>query len=122
MEATEFRIGNIIEYWIDTDNLGWQICRLDHQDLKRLSEQPDSFKHEHRFVELTEEILLKCGFDKLNNKFMFDNLRWHIEKPCNYDGFLFCEGFKVLTEKIKYLHQLQNLYFALTNEELEINL
>ena len=34
-------------------------------------------------------------------------------------GFVFCDGYSVITEKIQYIHQLQNLYFALTGEELE---
>lgn len=41
MEAKELRIGNYLEYFIETDNLGWQPTKIDWQDLKRLSEQPE---------------------------------------------------------------------------------
>lgn len=76
-------------------------------------------------IPLTREILLKCGFEQSE---------WD-----NYSTFrnLFCQegsivislknkyieiGDLTLDFKIKHLHQLQNLYFALTNEELKINL
>jgi hypothetical protein len=71
-------------------------------------------------IPLTEEWLLKFGFAQINNRFTLENFRFHIEKPCNYHGFLFCENHIVITDKIKHVHQLQNLYFALTGEELTI--
>ena len=71
-------------------------------------------------IPLTEEILLKFGFeDKSKSKnFYLGNFRFHISKPANYDGFIFCDGYDVITDRIKYVHQLQNLYFALTGEGL----
>ena len=69
-------------------------------------------------IPLTEEWLLNFGF-KLNGiNYELPNFRFHINKPLNYDGFVFCDNYNVITEKIKYVHQLQNLYFALTGEEL----
>ena len=77
-------------------------------------------------IELTEDILLKCGFVKKNKKNEYFELDEWItlteeiseEKPVSFDfrcknTYLTC---------ISYLHQLQNLYFALTQTELEINL
>ena len=82
-------------------------------------------------IELSPEILDKCGFEiggydmlfwskgnfelaGLNwadagiEEYQFVNFRWNDGK----DGIL----------QIHYLHQLQNLYFTLTGEELQINL
>lgn len=59
-------------------------------------------------ISLTEEILLKCGFEKTKE---IDS--WELK------GFGFVD---ISTPQCKYLHQLQNLYFALTGEELTINL
>lgn len=75
-------------------------------------------------IPITPEILEKCGFEywtldhdctdpkdaywvhkKL--KFSINNLSWKVQK---------------LNVSVKYLHQLQNLYFSLTGEELIINL
>lgn len=68
-------------------------------------------------IPLTEEILLKCGFLKCNfTENHYDTKGMKIWK-CN-DMFL-CDKNGVV---IKSLHQLQNLYFALTNQELKIEL
>ena len=82
-------------------------------------------------IELSEEILLKCGFEKRqqtnsSNFFTFgfgDNpitRDWIIVIKYFKDEnkFFYNNGFHI----IKHLHQLQNLYFALTNEELTVNL
>ena len=62
-------------------------------------------------IPLTEDILLDLR-KKLKSFFDY-NL---INDENNY--FLFFNGFRIY---IKYLHQLQNLYFALTSNELEFN-
>lgn len=74
---------------------------------------------------LTPEILEKCGF---NYKELNHNKIWI--KSLNVFGFsinlyvhdekIFFSPFELNWEiEIKYLHQLQNLYFALTGTELE---
>lgn len=72
-------------------------------------------------IPLTEEWLLKFGFSEKLGNWELPNFRFHINKPMNFDGFLFCEGYSVTTDKIQFVHQLQNLYFALTGEELILN-
>jgi len=72
-------------------------------------------------IPLTEEILLKCGAKKT-------------DKEDSFGGFIIYypngNGMRIknnewsnqhITVKIEFLHQLQNLYFALTNEELTFN-
>lgn len=71
-------------------------------------------------IPLTEEWLFKLGFELNGCNFELPNFRFHITKPANYDGFLFCDGCSVITEKIQYVHQLQNLYFCLTGAELTV--
>lgn len=67
-------------------------------------------------IPLTEEILLKVGFEKYNDwfdyrlgkfwlKYITDDTNWQIE--CG----------QIIID-VLYLHQLQNLYFALTGQEL----
>jgi hypothetical protein len=66
--------------------------------------------------------------------FIMETEIWTNIKDCNYDIRIFEEIGHVLfsldkysnslkvSDSTKHLHQLQNLYFALTNEELNINL
>lgn len=67
-------------------------------------------------IPLTEEWLFKFGF----HKYKGDNIDFFLndfETACNME-LLFWKGNRI--KNIKYVHQLQILYFALTNEELTI--
>lgn len=68
-----------------------------------------------RYISLTEEWLLKFGF-KFNgdSKFWIDKLCLHTKDNELY--ILYDQG-RVF---IQYVHQLQNLYFALCGAELEL--
>ena len=88
-------------------------------------------------IPLTEEMLLKCGFvvtDKLpnnilsidlgNDTILFEDLscdrmyiRYYNEEN-NFDDF----DCMSIPQDIHSLHQLQNLYFALTGQELNVEL
>jgi len=77
-------------------------------------------------IQLTHEILEKCGFN-FNESIRHWAITWgtngvhFIKKDEHYTGFSFQLGshhYKVIDN----LHELQNLYFALTGEELTINL
>lgn len=79
-------------------------------------------------IPLTEEWLIKFGFEKTYDEFVYDkaNLRieyiiWADDEPewklKRFYGNTFSSH---STIKTNYVHQLQNLYFALTNEELTI--
>jgi hypothetical protein len=78
-------------------------------------------------IPLTEELLLRFGFYKVKNSssrysyrdgnWLFNNF-WITEefKPCieNYKD----NCMDIIGMKLHFVHQLQNLYFALTGEEL----
>lgn len=73
---------------------------------------------------LTEEILLERGFHESDFGYFIlrydDNDSYLSYKRNNLE---LCRGMQTTANsKIKYLHQLQNLYFALTGEELDIDL
>lgn len=75
-------------------------------------------------IPLTEDILLKCGFEceiatKYNIRYTHANAEfgydWNIDRGWRmryFDRHIKCE----------YFHQLQNLFYALTGEELSINI
>jgi hypothetical protein len=70
---------------------------------------------------LTEEWLIKVGFIKLDSEGYFYIHEYNM-------GFKVSEDLKMVAwnnlhldgVKIEYLHQLQNLFYAITNEELTI--
>jgi hypothetical protein len=119
MKASELRINNLVNYKIvdelDERKEWFEPCEIDAVDLQVI----DS---DYQPIPLTEEWLLKFGFEKSDN-----NFDWYIKD--NYcvsflkelDLIVFKIKFQTVDIcKIKYVHQLQNLYFALTNEELTL--
>jgi hypothetical protein len=68
-------------------------------------------------IPLTEEWLLKFGFEWKNHGLHKDN--WVI-RQFGGDWTIFLSNEKYNFDiKLCYVHQLQNLYFALTGEELK---
>jgi hypothetical protein len=82
-------------------------------------------------IPLTSEIMIGCGFKKHKNSNEYWS-HWHLKNGWRISGALHNEPSAGVEAAIfywsdkyisvKYLHQLQNLYFSLTGEELEINL
>lgn len=123
MKANELRTGN----WVtDSEHLKGDF-------------QVKSIREEHIFqgdwwinldiirpIELTEELLLKFGFEPhvgayLNNVFKKVPFSFTCLKDTGWNLMIesFLGGYS-LKSQIQYVHQLQNLYFALTGEELEL--
>ena len=72
-------------------------------------------------IPLTEEWLIKFGFRK--TWFGYDIISTGIEiEPLENEDYTICINANEyhIGENFKYVHQLQNLYFALTNKELEL--
>jgi len=70
-------------------------------------------------IPLSEDILLKCGFEKHKHDiryYQYGSLKLKV----NEKGFKFQYGESI--SYYHYLHQIQNLYFILNNSELKINL
>ena len=133
MEAKELRIGNIVA---DKDN---DIFELSGFYLYQLSIEQNTkgIITSHKPIILTEEWLLKLGFEPI-----YDYYKIQIQKDDgggNSDYFISVDTgmdnesneFTIqlvsgegdwFTSKNKYVHQLQNLYFALTGEELTIKI
>jgi hypothetical protein len=112
MNANDFRIGNIITEGDDKGPVTvWGI-------------KPDSRNHVMvndceieiiNPVKLTEDWINKLGFKWTPASQTFWNREWHIAK----EGFVYF--FKVggtRKVRINHVHQLQNLYYSLTGNEL----
>lgn len=127
MKPTELRIGNILDF----EGMYSIIKEIDSQGVSVfINETKEDIwidLSQSTPVPLTEEILLKCGFGKIQNIYQRHNQV--LLEPTVNNSFIVkfwtisisrAEPIYHNNLTIKYLHQLQNLYFALTGEELEI--
>jgi DNA polymerase III psi subunit len=114
MKANELRIGN--KFYLPNGKIG----TITYHEIRLLTISQD--KPNYKPIPLTEEILLKCCVRKDTKEFLFkvlDGYNWIEEKNGEYLWFINRFDFH-LKAPLKYLHQLQNLYFALTGEELVV--
>lgn len=151
MKSDELRIGNWIEFKNPVGSkyvkvMGMQINKLsivyDYKEFKDISS--NSFSP----ISLTEDIFLKCGFTKqIGYCFRFKNV--HITESCieigwndNKDNkpqyYVYLRNFNtdkslpggvrlpddlvIVRNDLMYLHELQNLFFFITGNELSISL
>lgn len=114
MKATELRIGN----WVSIGNKDQTIDLHIQFDFDEGGWYVDDMNIDNvRPIPLTEEWLVKLGvplgFETFSNNYMIEDT---IDAYCvrlSYDV-----GMSKFIAETKYVHQLQNLYFALTGEEL----
>ena len=84
------------------------------------------FESEIYPIELTEEMILKCGFTRKETSLVFVfqmpefNATIQIWNGNEYASI--CRsGIAAYRFECKYLHQLQNIYFSLTGKELDVS-
>lgn len=138
MTANELRIGNLV----DLGNRIAKVIEIGHLAcvVVDLEETQDTLEDYERTkpIPLTEEWLLKLGFEKIENKL---SESWYELKYLSNEhepmitswvsilintetwSCVICDEFPEeiganTKTKIEYVHQLQNLYFALVGEEL----
>lgn len=108
MKATELRIGNHI---LKNGKLHYVSYKTIRDIISQSVDDTDVYEP----IQITEERLLKFGFiDRGLGDFRRSWLHLIRNSSTSFETNCFFV-------KIKYLHQLQNLYFALTGEELTIN-
>jgi hypothetical protein len=106
MKANELRIGNyILLQGVTKPTQVWIIDTTEQSTRTKASP-----------IQLTEEWLLKFGFGWKN--FAFRNGTFTVRFQKEFYVYLSIEGVRPIQIKLDYVHQLQNLYFALTGEEL----
>jgi hypothetical protein len=122
MKAKELRIGNFINYRIEDkfdERKEWlEVSEIDAIDLQCID---DIY---YSPIPITKEWLIKFGFKKNNRAYKLSNFgKFIFFEQLNSFGFYPAGLLNSLIrmDNLKSVHQLQNLYFALTGEELEIN-
>lgn len=115
IEARELRINSY--YKIDKSvSIDQNVFKLDLTDIRANKNICKLINP----IPLTPEWLLKLGFKK-NEDYLqeevYENENFQLTNEC--DNGWFCGNEETHLE-IKYVHQLQNLYHALTGKELEL--
>lgn len=142
LECTDLRIGNWIKYEdkpvqvVQLSSL-MILCQRDENQFL-VNCEPKVFQP----IELTENVLLKIGF---KNEKRMSSVLYYLDYEINEDEYIrvryimynskaspllkitspspiIFENYELTKRGIKYLHQLQNAYFILTGEELEVEL
>ena len=123
MKANELRIGNFVKsttmnyecvvYGILNDRL----VAVTYPSGVTASEYPEQLAP----VQLTEDLLLRAGFENSKRTDKCFEKGTNVIVSTADDKFRFVMGnfvAQLVLREIEYVHQLQNLYFALTGEEL----
>lgn len=148
IDAKDLKCNNYLQYYIGEEGCEWEFTKIDAQDILWCESKNENFNKVHKPIPITEEWLKNFGFQDANNtKEETKNptlgywLSWHIEiekediridknkkdvtryfitlaKWEKEECFIYSRGY--MNIRIKHVHQLQNLYFALTGKELQV--
>jgi len=130
IQASELRIGNYLSDF--QDRLVKVNAIREHGIRCRYNRRDTGEEHSSLYdcsnlspIPLTPEILEKCGFEKRGKNGYYGNGKGNLLYIDISNNSLLQAGaydsWAILTTKLQHLHQLQNLYYALTGEELIYN-
>ena len=111
--ANELRLGNLLQ-------LDGRWVMVDGQVIRDITSVPGEAKRYER-IPLTAAVLARCGFRDGSIR-VSNDVGWafKLEIVKGGDMVLAVEEY-ALPVGCKYLHQLQNLFYALTGEELNVS-
>jgi len=127
MEITpnQIRTGNLFEHFVglNGEHFDWLHTALDWQDIRMCEENKEAFNRHHYPIELSEFWLEYFSFEAVDDDGLWghpDNELFQIQ--CEYlqepNSFAHVWDTAFTDAPLKYVHQLQNLYFSLTGIEL----
>lgn len=125
ISSKDLMIGN----WVEWDNEAKYIIKGIGNKGARFENDHGQYRIYNRInpIPLTPEILEKCGFVK---KGEWAVLNFPVRAGIRFYNFNYAECDLIQDDKfiafknshIKYLHQLQNLFYCLCGKELDVNL
>lgn len=127
VKPQELRIGNYVSF-------GGAICtvtEIEKDNFRAIDSHGNNWKNTFSALEglpLTEQHLLDFGFEQdgyemldwVKNGLCFTGINWADKDFPEYQFLNFMVNEDTIIS-IHYVHQLQNIYFALTGQELTIN-
>lgn len=128
METKELRVGNLVS--VRTSHVA-SIHTIEEASVRVISIQSEfpnqksgeyqsaeHIEHTHGII-LTSEWLDAFGFKVSDRRYIVQKYFTYIENT-GYGYYLIDNENNAISKKLEYIHQLQNLYFALTCEELKL--
>ena len=123
MEGTELRPGNyVLDVPSNQHKIVYGISHLEGFDVafvhyKNEFDKPATFLIQP--IELTQEWLIKFGFKKRKNQHRYHWENKIVIMEFSDGGFMTYTGYDIrYSPMLEYVHELQNLYYALTGKEL----
>ena len=127
MKISEFRIGISVyldDLDIDTGKWHQRVFEITYRDIYNIINGNDMVKGAYEGIPLTEEWIKKLGFEnsKTQDKFFTKDNSIGISTADN--KFRFIQGnfvCQLVLREIEFVHELQNLYYAITGVELSVS-
>lgn len=107
IEANELRVGNLVKWGDKT-----MVVSYHHIRICTIKEKENNYEP----IPITPKILEGCGFYKTGDIFDKGRIELHFNPELGDYRYNRVDGGAT---SLYYLHELQNLYFALTGEELQ---
>jgi hypothetical protein len=119
MKAQELRVGNLV--WVDTgiyNRLPTSITALSRELFRCKDGIFSTVKFEP--IPVDEDWLLRFGFKKRNDKtFTYDRFILYFVSKYEF-WYMNDRRTNVYFTKVEFVHELQNIIFAMNGEELEV--
>lgn len=122
IKANELRIGNLVNYWRSGRCVEQIVDNITQFGINFEDSDPNSVDYFESLtgIPLTPEILLKAGAINNGNVFFIGKLKFTYEINELSQFVRFHYSGKVTY--LQYLHELQNLYYAICRNEIDITL
>jgi hypothetical protein len=116
MKANELRIGNLVNEWYGVDKK-YFIKKITAEDIRALDENWRDYKG----ILLTKKEVIELGFEYNDFEDLYQKDGFDVDIEDGVYCHFYLNEYGDWYKDIDYVHQLQNLYFALTGEELTYN-
>jgi hypothetical protein len=122
IQPRDLRVNNNLLYYIGEEGIEWEVTTIDSQDIDFCQIKHKEFNDSHKPIPLSEEELVKLGFEEFDGYWSKDDIDVviHGDKfPIRIWGGESAPHLSIyMAHHTQYVHQLQNLFHALTGKEI----